>query len=434
MWDPLGPQRGPAAATSPPASTPTTDPRRTQPPPPAVARTPGDDRPPGAPPAPATNDQYNPDPAPEGGAPASTQTLAEKRKKETIEARQNELADAEKRLLDSGADPAKVKELARKEIEGKVPEDVRKATDDMEKALKPGADPKEVLKAIDGITDLEHRRKVKEEYLKRTGKSLDESMKANMKPEEQKAAEEKLNTKTASEEDKKDVERLMREAQEVAKQVHKMAMYGGVEGDPAYQKLKAEADAKMGAAMQRAISAFDINDSNVPKVEFAAGLQDRGGVDVNGVQMSAKSLFKGGDMEKPGAELSVSGFASALGHEIEGHYEGQIMKGKFPDANADPAAKEKAMNVNEVEAYDYNLKNAKRFGNTEAEVKDFEKIRGMYHSQLPAAEQAQTNAGNYPLPAGVPMAPAPTAAGPGASTVAAPSRKPNEVDDLFAGL
>src|SRR5713101_4733525 len=86
---------------------------------------------------------------------------------------------------------------------------------------------------------------------------------------------------------------------------------------------------------------------------------------------------------------------SSVGHEVEVHVNEQAAKGKWYTGP-------EGTNIQEVQAYDYEIANAKRYGTSPADVADLEKRRKDYHDGLSPAYQKQVDGSppSYDLPPG----------------------------------
>lgn len=87
---------------------------------------------------------------------------------------------------------------------------------------------------------------------------------------------------------------------------------------------------------------------------------------------------------------STGWLGSTLGHEIEVHLALQVLDGKWrlgtgPQATA----------ITEVQAYDYEIRNAARFGTTPTEIAELQNRRASYYNQLTPANQQLVNSGKY---------------------------------------
>jgi hypothetical protein len=84
---------------------------------------------------------------------------------------------------------------------------------------------------------------------------------------------------------------------------------------------------------------------------------------------------------------------SSIGHEVEIHVNEQAMKGRWYTGPQGTA-------LQEVQAYDYEISNAKRYGTSPADLADLKKRRSDNYSQLNAYYKTQADAKNYVMKAG----------------------------------
>jgi hypothetical protein len=85
---------------------------------------------------------------------------------------------------------------------------------------------------------------------------------------------------------------------------------------------------------------------------------------------------------------SAAWLASTIAHEVEVHVNRQAMAGQW---YTDP----EGAALQEVEAYDYEIQNAARFGLSTAEVAELRERRRFYYQWLSAAYQAKADVGDY---------------------------------------
>lgn len=88
-------------------------------------------------------------------------------------------------------------------------------------------------------------------------------------------------------------------------------------------------------------------------------------------------------------QLHLSLVLSKLGHEIEVHFQMQAQAGNWWTDVQGTA-------IQEVQAYDYELSNAARFGLSTSEINLLRNTyRPQYYNQLNAANRARAAAGNF---------------------------------------
>jgi hypothetical protein len=84
---------------------------------------------------------------------------------------------------------------------------------------------------------------------------------------------------------------------------------------------------------------------------------------------------------------------SSIGHEVEIHVNEQAMKGRWYTGPQGTA-------LQEVQAYDYEISNAKRYGTTATDLADLQKRRTDYYNQLNSDYQGRADAHNYVMKPG----------------------------------
>jgi len=85
---------------------------------------------------------------------------------------------------------------------------------------------------------------------------------------------------------------------------------------------------------------------------------------------------------------SAAWLASTIAHEVEVHVNRQAVAGQW---YTDP----EGAALQEVEAYDYEIRNPVRFGLSPAEVGELRERRQFYYQWLSAAYQTKADAGDY---------------------------------------
>ena len=133
------------------------------------------------------------------------------------------------------------------------------------------------------------------------------------------------------------------------------------------------------AAIDMAIRHYDIDISNAKKVKY----------DKNHVG-DAEALSNGVVKVGEASLLSPGWLASSIAHETEVHINNQLEKGKWYEGPQGTA-------LQEVEAYDFEIANADRFGLTDAEVERLKKRRKEYYDKLTPEYQKKADSGDYTM-------------------------------------
>jgi len=133
-------------------------------------------------------------------------------------------------------------------------------------------------------------------------------------------------------------------------------------------------------AIDKAVQYYGVNVSNVdgkvlydPNRPDAATWPDR------------RVRVRKGHFQSPGW------LASSIAHESEVHVNKQAMAGNWYNDQDGWA-------LQEVEAYDYEIANAKRFGLTSAEIEELKQTRKSYYNSMSPAYQRQADKGIYTRP------------------------------------
>jgi hypothetical protein len=140
-------------------------------------------------------------------------------------------------------------------------------------------------------------------------------------------------------------------------------------------------------AIQRAIEAYGIDARHVSDgVNYSphGNMQDREGVTVRDGDGRIRVML-GDD-----AFTSAPWLASSLAHEIEVHVNRQLAPGiDYPPGDAEGTA------IQEVEAYDYELRNKDRFGLAPGDVRLLQRRRRRFYERLAPENRRRVDAGVY---------------------------------------
>lgn len=85
---------------------------------------------------------------------------------------------------------------------------------------------------------------------------------------------------------------------------------------------------------------------------------------------------------------SPNWLGSSIGHEVEIHVNEQAKKGNWYTGTQGTA-------LQEVQAYDYEIANAKRYGTSKKDIADLKARRAAYYSELNSDYKARADAKNY---------------------------------------
>jgi len=148
--------------------------------------------------------------------------------------------------------------------------------------------------------------------------------------------------------------------------------------------LSVGAAAMKQAAIDEAIKCFNIDTSKTKSVTYDPS--------VRGEAITSKDAkVKIGDK----GFRSPEWLGSSVGHEVEVHVNEQAAKGKWYTGH-------EGTNIQEVQAYDYEIANSKRYGTSPTDVADLQARRKSYHDGLSADNQKQVDGSppSYDLPPG----------------------------------
>lgn len=135
-------------------------------------------------------------------------------------------------------------------------------------------------------------------------------------------------------------------------------------------------------AIDKAITAFGIDNSNVKSLTYDSTVSGEAVATKDGTVRVGDEAFR-----------DAAWLGSSLGHEIEIHVNEQAMKGNwYTGAIGTP--------LQEVQAYDYEIANADRYGTTKENLEDLEKRRAEHYDQLPDEYQKRVDAGDYTMKKG----------------------------------
>jgi hypothetical protein len=126
----------------------------------------------------------------------------------------------------------------------------------------------------------------------------------------------------------------------------------------------AAAAKKREEAIEAAVKAFKIDTRKTKSLVYDKTVKGEAAAKADG------SVRVGDDAFRNAAWLG-----SSIGHEVETHVNGQAMEGKWYTGPQGTA-------IQEVQAYDYEIANKKRYGTSNEDVKDLEKRRQAYYESL----------------------------------------------------
>lgn len=174
--------------------------------------------------------------------------------------------------------------------------------------------------------------------------------------------------------------------QRVIKRLHKLDAEADkleAENKDEEAEKKREASAKLKQkAINKAIDAYDIDVSNAKFVKYDADTPGEGGANQRGEIRLGDDAFS-----------SASWLGSTLGHESEIHINQQLEKGNWYTGDQGTA-------LQEVQAYQYEIKNAKRFGTSKKDLKELKQRRKSHMDVLSDDYRARARAGKYTMKPG----------------------------------
>jgi len=132
-------------------------------------------------------------------------------------------------------------------------------------------------------------------------------------------------------------------------------------------------------AIDKTIKSYAIDMKGVKFVKYNDALEDNGITSKNGAVEIGKAAF---------LTASPGWLGSTLGHEIEVHIQEQALKGNW-------WVDEQGTAMQEVQAYDYELKNAERYGLTKEEIKELRWARKDYYLDLNDENKALVSKNDY---------------------------------------
>ena len=135
-------------------------------------------------------------------------------------------------------------------------------------------------------------------------------------------------------------------------------------------------------AMDKAIAAFGIDNSHVKSMTYDSSVSGEAVTSKDGSVRVGDEAFR-----------DAGWLGSSLGHEIEIHVNEQAEKGNWYTGAMGTA-------LQEVQAYDYEIANADRYGTTKENLEDLEKRREDNYNQLSDEYKKRADAGNYEMKKG----------------------------------
>ncbi|MFO0578849.1 MAG: hypothetical protein U1A78_33010 [Polyangia bacterium] len=189
--------------------------------------------------------------------------------------------------------------------------------------------------------------------------------------------------RAAKDPDEKAKAKKVKALKKVIKKVHKLDKEAAkleAEGKDDEAEKKREESAKLKQkAIDKAIDAYDIDVSNAKFVKYDAATAGEGGA-------NQRAEIRLGDA----AFSSASWLGSTLGHESEIHINEQLKKGNWYTGAQGTA-------LQEVQAYQYEIDNAKRFGTSKKDLKDLKQRRKSHMDALSHDYQERARDGNYTM-------------------------------------
>lgn len=151
-------------------------------------------------------------------------------------------------------------------------------------------------------------------------------------------------------------------------------------GNAADAELKRhESAALKEQAIEKAVDAYDINVSNAKFIDYDPNTTGEGGANRKGEIRLGDDAFK-----------SASWLGSTIGHESEIHINQQAMKGNWYTGTMGTA-------IQEVQAYQYELDNVKRFGTSKRDRGELHRRKKSYMSELNQEYQDRAKSGDYTM-------------------------------------
>jgi len=132
-------------------------------------------------------------------------------------------------------------------------------------------------------------------------------------------------------------------------------------------------------AIHAALAAWGIDTSNVKYIIYDPNCTDYANTSKRGVVTVG-----------PAALGDAGLLGTTLAHEIEVHLNIQAAGGTWHKSSM-------GRNLNEVQAWDYELKNSSRFGLSSDQISEIQQARTDYYNQLNSYYQQRVNAGNYAM-------------------------------------
>lgn len=132
-------------------------------------------------------------------------------------------------------------------------------------------------------------------------------------------------------------------------------------------------------AIDKAIELYDIDMTGIQSVKYDPNLDDNGVTSKSGNVRIGKAAF---------TTASPGWLGSTLGHEIEVHIQQQALKGNW-------WTDEQGTLMQEVQAYDYEIANAKRYGLSEQEINELKFARRDYYRDLSTENKVLADKGDF---------------------------------------
>lgn len=192
--------------------------------------------------------------------------------------------------------------------------------------------------------------------------------------------------KAAKDPDEKAKAKKVRALKKIIKTAHKLdkeadKLEADGKDDEAAKKREESAKLKQ-KAIDKAIDAYDIDVSNAKFVKYDAATAGEGGANKKGEIRLGDAAFS-----------SASWLGSTLGHESEIHINEQLKKGNWYTGAQGTA-------LQEVQAYQYEIDNAKRFGTSKKDLKDLKQRRKSHMSVLSNDYKERARDENYTMKPG----------------------------------
>lgn len=145
---------------------------------------------------------------------------------------------------------------------------------------------------------------------------------------------------------------------------------------------KTEAVTKKNAAIQSSINTYNIDTTGAKSITYDPSVKGEAVTSKDGTIRIGDKAFK-----------SAGWLGSSVGHESEVHWLRQAQKGNWYTGPV-------GTDLQEVETYQYEIDNAKRYGTTEADLKDLKARRQAHYDAMPEEYRKRADKGDYTMKPG----------------------------------